>query len=666
MANRLANETSPYLLQHAHNPVEWYPWGPEALQKAKDEGKPLLVSIGYAACHWCHVMERESFEDEQVARLMNELFVCIKVDREERPDVDKIYMDAVMVMSGRGGWPLNAFALPDGRPIYGGTYYSQKQWMSVLQQVSDFYQKTRDRATAYASELVKAMHQMDKVENPGGHLDFQEEELQAVATKLLNQSDSEWGGRNVRSNKFPLPQNSLFMIRLAHYLGHEDLQQQVKTNLEKMAHGGIYDHLGGGFARYSVDAYWKVPHFEKMLYDNGQLMSLYSEAFLNDPQPLYRQVVSDTLDFVARELTSPEGGFYSSLDADSEGEEGKFYVWEHGEVAAILGEDLRPFVDYYNVQPSGNWEGKNVLFVLETEEEFAERWNLDAGEFAGQMKRSREKLLQARETRVRPGLDDKILASWNGLMLLGCVDAYRAFREPRFLEMALRNATFISEKMSKNGRLYRNYKGGNRSIPGFLDDYANVIAAYVGLYQVTFDEQWLHQADAHLQYVMEHFTDLDSPLFFYTSDEGEILVRRKTERQDDVIPASNSVLAMAMQDLGLLLDRSEYRDMARKMLATMRHDLLELPAWHSNWGQQMLREVYPYPEVAISGEKAMDIRLELEQPYGHRLFAGAIQPSALPLLVDRHQAGKTMIYVCEGYTCQLPTEKVDEARELMR
>ncbi len=610
-------------------------------------------------------MEHESFEDNKVAQLMNEHFVCIKVDREERPDIDKIYMDAVMVMTGRGGWPLNAFALPDGRPIYGGTYFRKDQWMSVLQQVHAFYAQKRSQADAYASELVQAMQKMDVVELPGEAATVSPAEIEALPRALLDQSDDKWGGRKVQANKFPLPQNNLFLLRLAHQLKHEALQAQVTLNLEKMAFGGIYDHLGGGFARYSVDPYWKVPHFEKMLYDNGQLASLYSEAYAQQPKPLYQRIVAQSLDFVARELTSPEGGFYSSLDADSEGEEGKFYTWDYEEVAAILGQDLRPFTDYYNIHPFGNWEGRNVLFVLETEADFARQWQLDLADFQAQLQRGREKLLAAREKRERPGLDDKILASWNGLMLKGCVDAYRVFHEERFLAMARRNAAFIRDHMWVEGQLYRNYKEGRHSIPAFLDDYANVASAWVALYQVTFDEAWLRLADELVQAALTHFSDEETGLFFYTSDQVETLIRRKIERQDDVIPASNSVLAQVLLDLGLLLDRPAYRDRAQQMLALMRNDLLKLPAWHSHWGQLMLKLTYAYPEVAVVGAEALQVRLALEAPYGPKLFAGSTQSSALPLLQDRHQEGQTTVYVCEGYACQLPTTDVEEAQRLL-
>jgi hypothetical protein len=664
MPNHLLHESSPYLQQHIENPVDWYPWGEEALQKAKAQNKPLLVSIGYAACHWCHVMAHESFEDEQVAQLMNEHFVCIKVDREERPDVDKIYMDAVMLMTGRGGWPLNAIALPDGRPIYGGTYFRKDQWMSALQQVADFYQQDAARAQEYATELVSAMSQMDMVELPSEVGAFTENEVTAIAGELLQQVDREWGGRNVQANKFPLPLNHRFMLRMAHFQGDAELQDAVNTSLEKMALGGIYDQLGGGFARYSVDPYWKVPHFEKMLYDNGQMLSLYAEAYLQQPRPLYQRVLTQTIEFVQRELTAPNGGFYASLDADSEGVEGKFYTWTYPEAVELLGDDLQPFADYYNLQPAGNWEeGRNILFALETEAAYAERWKLDLAQFQADNQRGREVLLAARASRIRPGLDDKLLASWNGLMLNGLVDAYRALQDPPILDLALRNAAFIRDHLAEGTQLYRSHQPAGRRIPGFLDDYANVIAALINLYQVTFDEQWLAQADGHLQAVLTYFDDPETGLFFYTSEAGETLVRRKTERQDDVIPASNSVLAHSLLTLGVLLDRPDYRERAEHMVAVMKNDLVKLPMWHSHWGELMLRFYVPQQEIAVLGAEARAFRLALEAPYGpNRLFAGSTEPSKLPLLQDRFEA-QTTIYVCQDYACQLPVQSVAEARE---
>ncbi|MEM7657273.1 MAG: thioredoxin domain-containing protein [Bacteroidota bacterium] len=660
MSNRLAKESSPYLLQHANNPVDWYPWGDEALQRAQAENKLLLVSVGYAACHWCHVMERESFEDESVAAIMNEHFVCVKVDREERPDVDKIYMDAVMLMTQRGGWPLNAIALPDGRPIYGGTYFPKQHWVDVLQQISALYREQPQRTLEYADDLVAAMQKMD-VLKPKGQVGFLRVDLQQIRETWMGEVDFKWGGRNVQANKFPLPANNLFLLRAAHLMEDAEMLDAATITLDKMAHGGIYDHLGGGFARYSVDAYWKVPHFEKMLYDNGQLISLYAEAFLKTANPRYKEVVYQTIEFCERELGDAAGGFYSSIDADSEGVEGKFYTWTHEEVEAVLGEEAQLFANYYNIHPIGNWEQTNVLFVLESEGDFARRWNLDTVSFREKMALGRQQLLAAREARIRPGLDDKILTSWNGLMLRGLADAYLAFGEEAFLTRAIRLANFLRENLSEGGQLFRNYKAGKRSINAFLDDYANLIQGYISLYQATFDEQWLQQADLHLQYVLTHFSEEESGMFFFTSDEDPVLVRRKMERQDDVIPASNSQLAQALHTLGLLLDQEAYRDRSLEMLKRMKSDLVNSPGWHANWAQLLLRQLYPHFEVAITGPEAANLRQALIQRYHpNRVFAGAASASELPLLQDRFQDQST-IFVCEGFTCQLPVHSVEAA-----
>ncbi|MEO0895968.1 MAG: thioredoxin domain-containing protein [Bacteroidota bacterium] len=665
MPNRLAQESSPYLLQHANNPVNWYAWGEEALTRAREENKLILVSIGYAACHWCHVMEHESFEDEEVAALMNKHFINIKVDREERPDIDKIYMDAVMLMTQRGGWPLNALALPDGRPIYGGTYYPKENWMSALSQIAAMWENEPARVEEYAKELVAAMNQMDVVKSPGMGGGLSMEDIYHMKAIWMEQFDFKWGGRKVSANKFPLPQNNLFLLRTSHFMGDEQMHEAAMITLEKMAFGGIYDHLGGGFARYSVDAYWKVPHFEKMLYDNGQLVSLYSEAYQASGNPLFARVVYQTIDFVERELMSPEGGFYSSLDADSEGVEGKFYVWTFDEVKEVLGDEHKQFADYYNVHPIGNWEETNVLFVLETEEEFAGKWALDPVAFSNKMAEGREKLLQARSKRIRPGLDDKILASWNALMLKGLVDAYRAFQKPQYLELAEKNARFIMEKMSDGGKLFRNYKQGKATINAFLDDYANLIDAFTALYQVSFDETYLKQAQSWLNQVETHYADQDSGLYFFTSDEDPVLVRRKIERQDDVIPSSNAVLADVMYDLSLILDKKEWREKSLSMQEIMREEVIETPAWHAKWAQMMYKQLTPHYEVAITGDGFQGAAIELEGKYfPHKVVVGAAASSQLPLLKDRFQDELT-IYVCEGYTCKLPVKSVGEAWDQM-
>ncbi len=666
MPNRLIHESSPYLQQHAHNPVDWYPWGQEALDKAKAENKLLLVSVGYAACHWCHVMEHESFEDEAVAALMNEHFVCIKVDREERPDVDKIYMDAVMLMTQRGGWPLNAIALPDQRPIYGGTYFRRDQWMSVLNQLATMYQQEPQRAHEYAENLLQAMQEMDQVVKPAGEQAFEPTAISEMTAAWLEKVDFEWGGRKTSANKFPLPQNQRFLLRAGFFLPNDQALEAAHLTLHKMALGGIYDQLGGGFARYSVDPYWKVPHFEKMLYDNGQLLSVYSEAYQQNPQPIYQKVVFETVAWLEREMRDPSGGFYSSLDADSEGEEGKFYCWSKTEIEEVLGEAAKPFCDYYNVTEGGNWEGKNILFTLETEEEYAMRWDKDPDELAQQLAQGRWQLLEARKGRIRPGLDDKVLTSWNGLVLKGLADAYRVFGRSQLLELALANARFICEQMSEGDHLFRNFKAGKRSIPAFLDDYANVIDGLISLYEATFDEQWLRQADRYLQTVEAHFHDPRTGLYFYTSDEDEGLIRRKMELQDDVIPSSNAVIGHAFHALGLLLHRQSYLDRVRDMLSTMKATLLEHPSWHSCWALLLLKQQMPFYEVAITGPEAAELRRELETYYHPgRLFAGATQPSELPILVDRW-GEVSRIFVCQNHTCQLPVTSVEEAMLQMR
>jgi uncharacterized protein YyaL (SSP411 family) len=666
MPNRLIHESSPYLLQHAHNPVDWYPWGPEALEKAKREDKPILVSIGYAACHWCHVMEHESFENQEVAETMNAHFVCIKVDREERPDIDKVYMDAVTIMTGRGGWPLNCFALPDGRPFFGGTYFPKENWLKILGQIDQLYKKERGRTLEYADNLVSAMDSMNQLVAVSEDKPFTVAELETMIADWLEQIDFKFGGRRVSANKFPLPANNLFLLRAAHFLRNQRLQEAVDISLVRMAYGGIYDHLGGGFARYSVDPYWKVPHFEKMLYDNSQLVSLYAEAWQKDQNPLYRHVVEQTLGFIEREMTSAEGGFFSSLDADSEGVEGKFYTWSEEEIRDALGEEADDFIAYYQVEANGNWEHTNVLFISETEAEFAVKKGLQPEDFSNRMEIARRKLMERRDNRIRPGLDDKILTSWNALMIKAYADAYRVLGKQEYLDAALRNAAFISGRLTDNGRLFRNYKEGKATISGFLDDYAHLIEAYLCLYQLTFDIQWVHKADRHMEYVLEHFSDPKTGMCFYTSDLDEALASRTYETQDNVIPASNSVLAHCLHTLGLLLYKPAYSDRAERMLRQMHENLIKMPAWHANWGLLMLKRMFPFYEVVIAGSEAAGYRMAFEQIYGpDRLFAGSTDAENLPLLEGR-LSEKTMIYICQENTCKLPVSTVSEGLSQMK
>lgn len=662
--NALIHESSPYLLQHAHNPVNWYPWGEEALKKAKDENKLLIISIGYAACHWCHVMEHESFEDSLVAATMNEHFVSIKVDREERPDIDQIYMDAVQLMTGSGGWPLNCVALPDGRPIWGGTYFQKVQWISVLEQLSDLWKNRPGEALRYAEQLTDAVTGMDTLVKVDDQRPFHDEDLEAILKPWRGGLDLVEGGPN-RAPKFPLPNNWLFLMRAQHYTQDTLLDSAIDLTLHKMAWGGIYDQLGGGFARYSVDRYWKVPHFEKMTYDNGQLVSLYCEAYRRKPEPLYRRVVEETLEYTAREMTSPEGGFYSSLDADSEGEEGRFYVWTKGEIDSLLGQESGWFCEYYQVTAAGNWEhGNNVLITAMNPEAFAAQKGWAAADFLTRLEAAKQKLFTARATRVRPGLDDKVLTSWNALMLKGYADAYRTFGTAAYLAAALKNAHFIEAKLRDGDRLHRNYKSGKASINAFLDDYALLAEAYIALYEATLDPQWLHKARGLVEYTLAHFLDTERGMFYYTSDLDAKLITRKTELLDNVIPGSNSVMANVLFQLGHYFDQAQYGALSLQMLQNVRQDMPRYGSGYSNWAILLLRHAAPYYEVVVAGPQAQAYMRELDRHYlPHALLAGAPKAEAdeLPLLTDRFVGQETRVYVCENKVCQLPVQSVAAA-----
>ncbi len=657
--NKLANSSSPYLLQHANNPVNWYPWGPEALQKAKDENKLILVSIGYSACHWCHVMEHESFGDESVAAVMNEYFVCIKVDREERPDVDQIYMSAVQLMSGRGGWPLNCICLPDQRPIYGGTYFRKNDWSSLLFNLADFYKNKPQEAEEYATRLTEGIQQYETLDLIEEHQEYDNETLKPIIDNWKKYFDRVEGGLG-NAPKFPMPNNWQFLIRYAHLFKDDEVAGLAKLTLQKMAYGGIYDHMGGGFARYSVDGVWHVPHFEKMLYDNAQLISLYAEAYTWSPDDLYQQVINETIDFSVRELLSPEGGFYSALDADSEGVEGKFYVFSKGEIESILGEDANLFNRYYHVTPGGNWEEEhtNVYFRRETDEQLAEQLNIPVTDLQEKIKSAKAKIFEARSKRIRPALDNKILASWNGLMLKGLTDAYRAFNNAGYLELAIKNASFIINNLVNNGRITRVYKADNKV--AFLDDYANVIDGLIGLYEVTFDEQWLQQATQLADNAIAHYYDKENGLFFYTADDDEQLIARKSEIMDGVTPASNSAMARNLKKLGLLFDREEYTEISAQLLRNVMPFMAKYASAYSNWTMLLLDEIAGVNEVAITGDDFENYRIELEKNYiPNKIMLGG-KKGSLPLLLNRF-GDNTQIFVCKNKTCGLPVTNTADA-----
>lgn len=657
--NKLANSTSPYLLQHANNPVNWYPWGAEALQKAKDENKLILVSIGYSACHWCHVMEHESFEDESVAAVMNEYFVCIKVDREERPDVDQIYMSAVQLMSGRGGWPLNCICLPDQRPIYGGTYFRKNDWSSLLFNLADFYKNKPTEAEEYATRLTEGIQQYETLDLIEEHQEYDSETLKPIIDNWKKYFDRVEGGLG-NAPKFPMPNNWQFLIRYAHLFKDDEVAQLAKLTLQKMAYGGIYDHIGGGFARYAVDGVWHIPHFEKMLYDNAQLMSLYSEAYIWNPDVLYQQIVNEIIEFSVRELLSPEGGFYSALDADSEGVEGKFYVFTQAEIKTILGEYAEEFIIYYNVTAIGNWEEEhtNVFFRKDTDEKLANKLGIPVADLQKRIELVRKIVFEARSHRVRPGLDNKILASWNGLMLKGLCDAYRAFNNTEYLNLAIKNASFIINNLVNNGRITRVYQANNKV--AFLDDYANIIDGLIALYEVTFDEQWLDHATQLADNAITHYYDAANGLFYYTADDDEQLIARKSEIMDGVTPASNSAMARNLKKLGLLFDKEEYTEISAQLLRNVMPFMAKYASAYSNWAMLLLDEIAGVNEVAITGEDFENYRIEIEKKYiPNKIMLGG-KKGSLPLLLNRF-GNTTQIFVCRDKTCGLPVTNTADA-----
>jgi uncharacterized protein YyaL (SSP411 family) len=664
--NSLINASSPYLLQHAYNPVQWHEWGPAALEKAKNENKLILVSIGYSACHWCHVMEHQSFEDNEVAEVMNQNFVCIKVDREERPDIDQIYMLAVQLMNGSGGWPLNAICLPDQRPIYGGTYFRKNDWTNILLNVADLWRNEPDKAKNYAERLTEGIQQAEQIVPSTQKHGFDEAELTAIIEPWKRHFDIHLGGYN-RAPKFPLPNNWTLLLRYSYLKPDEATFTATCRTLDAMAMGGIYDQIGGGFARYSVDDRWHVPHFEKMLYDNAQLIGLYAEAYQCLKFVPYAKVIIDSIDWVFREMSATNGLFYSALDADSEGVEGKFYVWDKRTFDRIVGADAELVADYFNVTAEGNWEEEktNILRRTIEDEDFLKKHHIDAETWYDILSLAKAKLLDERSKRVRPGLDDKCLTAWNAMMIHTLANVSQILNYTKYYDRAKQAAEFILDHMvTPDGGLYRNYKNGKASIPGFLDDYAFMIEALIALYEVDFDENWLLEAKALTNYVLANFNDPASDMFFYTAGNGETLIARKHEVMDNVIPASNSVMAQNLQKLGLFFDDENYREKASAMLNAVLPRIKSYGSAYSNWCIQLLNEIYGINEIAIAGAEIQKAKHELNTYYiPNKIMMGG--ESDLPLLKDK-RSEETKIYICRDKTCQLPVSSVTEAVNIIK
>jgi hypothetical protein len=671
--NALIHETSPYLLQHAHNPVYWEGWHPEVLARAKNEDKLLLVSIGYAACHWCHVMEHECFEDPEVAKTMNTNFINIKIDREERPDIDHIYMDALQMMTGSGGWPLNIIALPDGRPFWGATYVPKEKWIDVLGQLAALYQNEPEKIFDYARKMAEGIKAINLVEHRTNTEIYGIGQLVEAVKDWSQYFDAFLGGYK-RAPKFMMPVNLNFLMHYGTVQRDSKILDYVHTTLRRMAWGGIFDHVGGGFSRYSVDVKWHVPHFEKMLYDNAQLLSLYAQAYAATKIDLYRETVARTIDFVKAELMSDSFGFYSALDADSVNdagilEEGAFYVWKFETLQELLGNDFDVFKDYYSINDYGLWEHEQYVLIRDaTEAEIAKKHGIGEEKLKQIVDACRNVLKKHRDHRKRPRLDDKILTSWNGLMLKGLVDAYRYLGNEAYLDLALKNADFLEKYMTtKTGGLLHNHKNGKSSINGYLEDYAAVIEAYIALYEVTFAVPWLTKAKSLTEYCLEHFHDSGSKLFYFTQKQDDYLIRRTLETADNVIPASNSIMAKNLFRLAHHFPLEPYKLLATQMLVNIQVNFSTNAQSHANWLQLALLLNLPFHEVAIVGPRYAEKASAMRQHFlPHTLFTGSRKGGSLALLKDRYVEGRTLIYICESGSCQLPIEAVSVALEQLQ
>ena len=670
MPNRLINETSPYLLQHAHNPVDWYPWGSEALERARADDKPILLSVGYSACHWCHVMERESFENADIAAMMNERFVSVKVDREERPDIDSIYMTAVQAMTGHGGWPMTVFLTPEGKPFYGGTYFPPEDrggmpsFPRVLTAISDAYDNSRGDVLQTTEQLLDRMRQMSAVAQPALEpltLDV----MRQAARKVASEFDDRNGGVGMQP-KFPQPMTYEFLLRHHQRAGDADALGMAELTLQRMALGGIYDQIGGGFHRYSTDAFWLVPHFEKMLYDNALLVRLYLHAYQITGNPLYRRIVEETLDYVLREMTSPEGGFYSAQDADSEGVEGKFFIWLPQEITAALGDEDGEIINrFYGVTRHGNFEGRNILHVTMDAANLARDEGLSPSEFRKLLDRAKARLLAVRGERIAPALDDKILTSWNGLMLAAFAEAAAVLDRPDYAAVAARNAAFLMANLFDDGRLLRTYKDGRAKLNGYLEDFAFLIDGLLALHEVSFDRKHLDDAIELGEAMVRLFWDEASGQFYDTGHDHERLVVRPKDITDNAIPCGSSMAVAVLLRLAVITGQGDLERRASVALRSVRRLMTNFPTAAGHWLGALDFYLSRTKEIVIVGERGEDgTRALLAEAYRryipNRVLLGTADGDDgdmydMPLLANRQRIdGLPTAYVCEDYVCQLP------------
>jgi uncharacterized protein YyaL (SSP411 family) len=670
--NQLSQETSPYLLQHANNPVNWKAWNENSLAEAKQNNQLIIISIGYSACHWCHVMEHESFEDSEVALTMNAHFVNIKVDREEHPNVDAIYMKAVQIMTGRGGWPLNIVALPDGRPVWGGTYFKKEEWIHTLEQLQELYKSNPGKMIEYAEKLHQGIEAISIIQKQDANNELEQNRIKPLVEKWKKSFDLEFGGM-ARAPKFMMPNNYQFLLRYGYQTNDVELLDFVNLTLTKMAYGGLFDTVDGGFSRYSVDMKWHVPHFEKMLYDNGQLISLYADAYKLTRKHLYKTVIKKTLDFIFRELTNKEGGFYCALDADSLNEkqhleEGAFYVWKKADLQELLKDDFDLFSIVFNINDFGLWEGGNyVLIQSQSLKEIAISNKIELSKLKLKKKSWEQMLFQEREKRSKPRLDDKCLTSWNAIMLKGFVDGYKAIKDDNYLDIAIENANFIKKNLwTSEGNLLHNFKNGKSSINGYLEDYCFVIESFIAIYEVTFEEKWLHDAKQLTDYCLEHFYDESNLFFAFTSNLDAPLITKHFETEDNVMPASNSVMASNLLKLSVYFHNEYYEKISSRMLENI-IPTIDYPSAFSNWLNVFLNYSTQNKELAVCGADALDYNSSLNELYlPHVLIAGTETESNLPFLKDRLVADKTLFYVCQNKTCDFPKENFEEVTPLLK
>lgn len=662
--NALIHETSPYLLQHATNPVDWVPWSMEALDRAKSEGKLILVSIGYSSCHWCHVMENETFEDRQVADLMNKNFINIKVDREERPDVDNVYMTALQLITGSGGWPLNVITLPNGNPLYGGTYHTREQWIQVLRDVNKFFTDEPEKAVQYGEMLAQGIQDMNKIVLIADNTENNADNLAESVNKWKSMWDLDWGGDR-GDEKFMMPANLNFLLNYSTIMNNQQYKAHIQNTLNKMAFGGIYDHVGGGFFRYSTDTYWKVPHFEKMLYDNAQMLSLYSNAYKAFKEDEYRDIIVGIGDFLDREMKSPTGGYYAALDADSDGVEGKYYVWDETELKAVMDVNYGLSADYFSI-PAQRISG-DTAFILSKEtldNDFAKQQGITSSEFSALKSTWKDRLLKERQNRTTPGKDDKVITSWNALLMLGFLDAYTALGDEAYLNKSIEILDFIQAHCIQKNQLIHSYKAGGNHVEGFLEDYAFLIEALIKLYGFTLNQDHLDLAVSLNDTVLELFSDEDTGMFKYSKQEE--LISTLILTHDGVLPSSNASMALNLFKLGHLLGNKGYIEKSENMLASMIPKILEDGQAYGKWNQLLMHVSHPYHEVAVVGKNSKSVIKSLNEIHlPNTLIVGSESESELPLFNNRFEAGKTWIYVCINNTCKLPVSLPKQAIDII-